>query len=59
MPACTYSDYVYFNDNIDALKEHHNQLILNQEPDFYITSLSNLMDDTLTFLTKLFFNTMK
>ena len=56
MPAYTYGDYVYFNNSTDAPKEHHNQLILNQEPDFYTTSLSNLMDETLTLLTKLFFN---
>ena len=54
MPAYTYGDYFYFNNNIDAPKEHHNQFILNQEPDFYITSLSNFMDETLTLLPKFF-----
>ena len=58
MPAYTYGDYVYFNKNIDAPKEHHNQFILNQEPDFYITSLSNFMDETLKLLPKLFVNKM-
>ena len=58
MPDYTYGDYVCFNNNIDAPKEHHNQFILNQEPYFYITSLSNLMDDTLTLLPRLFFNKM-
>ena len=41
-----------------APKEHHNKLILNQEPDFYITSLSNLMDETLTLLPNLFVDKM-
>ena len=36
MKAYTYVDYVYFNNIIDAPKEHHNQYIFNQEPDFYI-----------------------
>ena len=39
MSTYTFVDYVYFNNSIDVPKEHHNQLILNQEPDFYITSL--------------------
>ena len=59
MPDYTYGDCVYFNNNIDAPKEHHNQFILNQEPDFYIISLWNLMDETLTLLPKLFFNQME
>ena len=50
MPAYTYGDYMYFNNSIDAPKEHHNQLTLNQEADFYITSLSKLTDDTFTSL---------
>ena len=57
-PAYTYGEYVYFNKNIDAPKEYHNQFILNQEPYLYITSLSNLMDETLTLFTKLFVNKM-
>ena len=56
MPDYTYGGYVYFNDIIDALKENHNRFILSQEPDFYTTSLSNLMDETLTLLRKFFFN---
>ena len=56
MPDYTYGGYVYFNDIIDALKENRNQFILSQEPDFYTTSLSNLMDETLTLLRKFFFN---
>ena len=39
MPDYTCGDYIYLNNNIDAPKEHHNQLILNQETDFYIKSL--------------------
>ena len=34
MPAYTYGDYVYFNNNIDAPQKHHNKFILDQEPDF-------------------------
>ena len=26
--------YMYFNNSIDEPKEHHNQFVLNQEPDF-------------------------
>ena len=58
MPYYTYADYVYFNNIVDAPKEHHNQFILNQEPYFYITSLSKLMDETWTLLPKLFVNKM-
>ena len=59
MTYYTYDDYVYFNNSIDAPKEHHNHFILNQKPDFYITSLSKLMDDTFTSLPKLFVFEMK
>ena len=31
---------------------------MNQEPGFYITSISNLIDETLTFLPTLFVNKM-
>ena len=55
----TYSHYVYLNNSIDAHKEHHNNFILNQEPIFYITSLSNLMDEKFTLLPKLFVDKMK
>ena len=54
MPAYSYGDCVYFNNIIDAPKDHHNQFILNQEPCFYITSLFNLMDETLSLLPTLF-----
>ena len=56
MPYYTYGYCVYFNNNIDAPREHHNQFILNQGQDFYITSLSNLMDGILKLLPKLFVN---
>ena len=39
MSDYTYGDYVYFNNVIDAPKEHYNKFILNKEPYFYITSL--------------------
>ena len=58
MPAYTQGNNVYFNNSIDAPKEHYNQFILNQEPDFYIASLSKFMNETLTFITKLFVNKM-
>ena len=58
MPDYTYGDYIYFNNSIDAQKEHHNKFILNQETDFYITSLSKLIDDTFISLTGLFVDRM-
>ena len=58
MPDYTYGDCVYFNKNINAPKEHDNKFILNQEPGFYITSLSNFMDEILPLLSKLFVNKM-
>ena len=58
MPDYTYSDYVYFNSNINTTKKHHNHFILNQKPDFYITSLSKFIDDIFTLLPKLFFDKM-
>ena len=42
----------------DEPKEHHNRFILNQNPFFYIISLSNLMDDTFISLPKLFVDQM-
>ena len=48
MPSYIYGEYVYIINSIDAPKQHHNQLILNQEPDLYITALSKLMDETFT-----------
>ena len=56
MPDYNYVDYVCLNKNIDEPKEHHNKFILNQETYFYITSLSNVTDETLTFLPNLFVN---
>ena len=54
MPDYTYGDYVYLNKIVLSPNKHHNQFILNKEPDFYITALSNLMDETLTLLPKVF-----
>ena len=54
IPAYTYCDYVHLNNSIDAPKYHHNNFILNQEPFFYITSLSKLVDDTFTLLPHLY-----
>ena len=58
IPDYTYGVYVYFICSIDELKEHHDNLILNQEPNFYITSLSKLMDDTFTSFPRLFVDEM-
>ena len=58
MPAYTYGYNVYFNNIIDSTWEHHNQFILNQEPDFYVTSLSNFMYETFTLLSELFVDKM-
>ena len=58
MPGYNYGDHVYFNNNIDAPKEHNNHLILNQKSIFNITSLSKFMDDTFTSLPKLFVDEM-
>ena len=30
MPYYIFGDYIYFKNNIDATKEHHNHFILNQ-----------------------------
>ena len=54
MPEYAYGDNVYFKNNIDTHNEHHNHLILNHIPDFYITSPSKLRDDKFTSLPKLF-----
>ena len=58
MPFYTYGGCVYFNNKIDAPQEHHNKFIFNRELDFYIASLSNFMDETLTLLPELFVNKM-
>ena len=58
MPDYIYGDCVYLDNNIDSPKKHHNQFILNQEPDIYIKSLSSFMDEKLTLLPKIFVNRM-
>ena len=35
MPYYNCGDYVYFISIIDSPKEHHNQFILDEEPDLY------------------------
>ena len=54
----TYGDCVYFNNIIDTPNEHHKHFILNQIPEFYITSSSKLLDDTFTSLPKSFVDKM-
>ena len=58
MTDYTYGGYVHFINNIDKTKEHHNHFILNQKSYFYITSLSKLMHDAFTSLSKLFVDDM-
>ena len=47
MSAYTYADYIDFRNMTDAPNEYHNHFILNQIPDFYITSMLKVMDDTV------------
>ena len=58
MPGYTYGDYVYFKNMTDEPKEHHIHMIFNKNPNFNITSLSKLMDYTVTSLPKLFVDEM-
>ena len=58
IPAYTYGDYVYFNNENDAPEEHHIQSILKTKSNIYITLLSKLMDNTLKYLPKLFVDKM-
>ena len=54
MAAYTYGNYVYFKNMTDTQNEHYNNFILNQIPDFHITSPFKLMDDIFKSLPKLF-----
>ena len=45
MPYYTYGDYVIFINMTDTPNEHHKSFILNQIPDFHITSPFKLCDD--------------
>ena len=56
MPGSTYIEYFYFNNDTGLPNEQHNKFMLDQEQDYYITSLQNFMDETLTSLPKLFVN---
>ena len=58
MAYYTYGGYVYLNNMTDTTNEHHDNFILNQVLDFYITSLSNLMDGMFESFTKLFVDRM-
>ena len=53
MPAYTYGDDGYFQNITDTPNEHHNNLILNQIPDFHITSPFKLCDDIFESFQKL------
>ena len=55
MPAYIYGDYVYFDKEKNAPKEHYIQSLLKSKTNIYITSLSKLIDETLEYLPKLFF----
>ena len=59
MAAYIYGDYIYFENMIDTPNEDHNKLVLNQIPDFLITSPSKLMDETFESLPKLFVDRMQ
>ena len=56
MPYYTYGDYMYINTKYDASEDHNNRSILKTHPHIYITSLSDLMDESLQYLRKLFFD---
>ena len=58
MPAYTYGDSVYFNNETDAPEEYHSISILETKANIYITSLLKLMDKTLEYLPMLFFDKM-
>ena len=59
MEDYNYDDYVYFNNIIDTQNEHHNNFILNQIPDFHITSPFKSMDDVFEPLPELFVDRIK
>ena len=58
MSVYTYFDYIYFKIITDKSNGHHNHLILNQIPDFHITSPFKLSDDIFESLTNLFVDKM-
>ena len=53
LAAYNYGDCVYFNNMNETPNEHHNNFILNQIPDFHITSPFKFCDDRFESLTKL------
>ena len=59
MPEYTYGGYVYFKNMTDTPNKNHHNFILNQIPDFHITSPFKLMDDIVESITKLFVDKMK
>ena len=59
MADYAYGDYVYFKKMTYTLNEHQNHFILNQIPDFHITSPSKLMDDIFESLPRLFVDRMQ
>ena len=58
MSYYTYDNYLYIHNKNDATEEHHSQSILKKKSDIYITSLSNLMDESLKYLPTLFVDKM-
>ena len=56
--AYTYGDYVYFKNMTYITNENHNNSILNQIHDMYITSPLKFMDKIFELLTNLFVDKM-
>ena len=44
MPGYTFGDYIYFNNMTDEPNEHHNHLILNQNPFFKLYNITFEVD---------------
>ena len=59
LAAYNYGDCVYFNNMNETPNEHHNNFILNQIPDFHITSPFKLIYYRLESLPNLFVDKMQ
>ena len=54
MPAFTYGDYVYLNENYEVPKINHKKLIKKQEPHTTITPPMILLEEKLKTLAETF-----